>query len=101
MPSVVFVIVDTIGEHRQTCACLPRLFALCLAAMTGDSSQYAFTLLSGGGPIVIMVELRFRCALQSLMDVNGCNMPDVVMEEDEITVVTLTSYRPYLPLVAL
>jgi hypothetical protein len=70
-----------------------------LAARQGDISGYRFVAPASGGPISITAQLRFRRAFQAMMDAKGWNMPDIIMEEDESTVLTSASRRLYLPLI--
>jgi hypothetical protein len=51
------------------------------------------------GSISIMAQLRFRRAFQVMMNAKGWNMPDIIMEEDESTALTLSPRRLYLPLI--
>ena len=70
-----------------------------LAALQNDTSAYTFAAPARGGPISITAQLRFRRAFQALLDAKGWNSPDIIMEEDAITLMTITSQRLYLPLI--
>jgi hypothetical protein len=70
-----------------------------LAARQGDVSRYTFAAPASGGTISITTQLRFRRAFQALMDAKGWTMPDIIMEEDKRTALTLTPRRHYLPLI--
>jgi hypothetical protein len=70
-----------------------------LAALQGDATTYAFAAPAGGGEVNVTVELRFRRAYQALMDAKGWDTPDIVMEEEQLRVVTPPSHRLWLPLV--
>jgi hypothetical protein len=56
-----------------------------LAAFATDTSQYDFASLDG--PITIEVRLLFRRAFQTLMEQKGWNDPDILMEQETITLV--------------
>jgi hypothetical protein len=70
-----------------------------LAALQNDTSSYTFAAPARGGPISITAQLRFRRVFQGVLDAKGWNSPDIIMEEDEITLTTLSSQRLYLPLI--
>jgi len=70
-----------------------------IPAMAADRSAYAFALPEGYGPVTVRAELRFRRAFQAVMDRRGWEVPDVVMEEREVALVTRPTWELFLPVV--
>jgi hypothetical protein len=68
-----------------------------LAAFATDSSSYAFAA-PAEGTVTVRATLLFRRAYKRLMDWKGWDVPDVVMEQQELTLLA-ASWRQYLPLV--
>jgi len=69
-----------------------------IPALGKNTSTYIFAAPSGGGPITITAELRFRRLFQAEMDARGWDTPDIVMETAELTFPVASSWRVYLPL---
>ncbi len=52
-----------------------------IPAMESDTSSYTFAAPVEPGPVTVAVELRFRRAFQTVMDVKGWDTPDIIMEQ--------------------
>jgi hypothetical protein len=68
-----------------------------LAAFATDSSSYSFAAPAEGG-VTVTVTLLFRRAYKQLMDWKGWDVPDIVMEQQALTLDTRT-WRMHLPFV--
>jgi hypothetical protein len=55
-----------------------------LAAFATDSTSYVFALPTDGGPVTIKATLLFRRAFIELMDQKGWDVPDIIMEQQDI-----------------
>jgi hypothetical protein len=69
-----------------------------IAALEADTSTYEYAAPWAGGPITVTATLIFRRAFQSLMERKGWQTPDIVMEEEALSIVTDPPYEMYLPL---
>ena len=73
-----------------------------IPALGSDTSAYTFALPRGpGAPAVVTVtaRLRFRRAFQTVMDAKGWDVPDIVMEEAQVTLPRRPWWTLFLPLV--
>jgi nitrate/TMAO reductase-like tetraheme cytochrome c subunit len=68
-----------------------------IAAGESANSSYTFATPEGGGTINVTVELRFRRLFQDLLDDKGWQTPDVIMEQDHMTVEIDPWWNYYLP----
>jgi len=70
-----------------------------IAALAADTSTYEFAVPQAGAPITVTVTLIFRRAFKSLMEQKGWQTPDIIMEEETLSLTATPVYRIYLPLV--
>lgn len=69
-----------------------------IPALAADTSIYEYAAPWAGGPITVTATLIFRRAFQSLMERKGWQTPDIVMEEEALSIITNPVYEMYLPL---
>jgi hypothetical protein len=70
-----------------------------IPAMGHDTSTYRFDLPLDGAPAAVKAELRFRRVFQAEMDARGWETPDIMMEEQSMTIHTGQWGELYLPLI--
>jgi hypothetical protein len=68
-----------------------------IAAGESANSSYTFATPEGGGTINVTVELRFRRLFQELLDDKDWQTPDVIMEQDHMTIEIDPWWNYYLP----
>jgi len=68
-----------------------------IPALATDHTAYAFAA-PVSGTVTVTAELRFRRLFQAEMEARGWAMPDIVMEQAEVTHSVAEQWRSYLPL---
>ena len=63
-----------------------------IPAFGTDTSVFSFVVPSAAGTATISVQLRFRRAFEDLLDVKGWDSPDIIMEEESLSLVTSEGY---------
>ena len=69
-----------------------------IPAFGTDVSTYALAAPSEAGTVSVVAELRFRRVFQDLLDVKGWDAPDIVMEEETLSLMTAGFYNVRLPI---
>jgi hypothetical protein len=70
-----------------------------IPAMDSDISAYDFGAPFAGGTVTVTAELRFRRVFQEVMDERGWDTPDILMEAEQVVLVTQPWWEQFLPLV--
>jgi hypothetical protein len=68
-----------------------------IPALSSDISIYSFTAPSGGNPVTVTAELRFRRSFEAEMEARGWDDADIVMAEK--TLFILPGWEIYLPVI--
>jgi hypothetical protein len=61
-------------------------------------STYTFAAPSAASTISVAAELRFRRVFQDVLDVKEWDTPDIIMEEETLSLMTAEFYNVQLPL---
>ncbi|MCK4823159.1 hypothetical protein KA005_45785, partial [bacterium] len=71
-----------------------------IAALELDTSHYTFNIPDEAGDIQVSAQLIFRRTFQSIADQKGWDIPDIIMEENSLTLSPYNHFDIYIPLVA-
>ena len=69
-----------------------------IAALAADSSTYEFVAPQPGEVVTVTATLIFRRAFKQLMEQRGWQTPDIIMEEETLSLTMTSVYGTYLPL---
>ncbi len=69
-----------------------------IPALAGDRTTYTFSTALLDGPVQISARLLFRRLFQDLADQKSWDKPDILMEEETLSLTLQPEYNTYLPL---